>query len=140
MTGFLYYRHMAPLPPRLRVNFCPIELKSQDYMHVLYFWKALDARMSEIMYRRYIGNISVLVTDIYTIYWLENAIYRVRILAIKHDILTMFVARGSNRYIAYRGRKTPSACRHCRPESFCASGKFLRISTQLTLKSSQKIA
>ena len=27
-----------------------------------------------------------------------------------------------------RGRKTPSECRHCRPESFCASGKILRVS------------
>ena len=26
-------------------------------------------------------------------------------------------------------RKTPSARRHCRPESFCASGKFLRVYT-----------
>ena len=39
-----------------------------------------------------------------------------------------------------RGRKTPSACRHCRPESFCASGKFLRVCTKFTLKSSQNIA
>ena len=39
-----------------------------------------------------------------------------------------------------RGRKTPSACRHCQLESFCASGKFLRVSTQLALKSRQKIA
>ena len=30
-----------------------------------------------------------------------------------------------------RVRKTPSARRHCRPESFCASGKFLRVSTKL---------
>ena len=40
---------------------------------------------------------------------------------------------------ATRGRKTPSAPRHCRPESFCASGKFLRVSTKFTLKSSQNI-
>ena len=46
-------------PPRVRVNFCLIELKSLDYRHVLYFRKALDARMSEMMFRRYIGNISV---------------------------------------------------------------------------------
>ena len=29
-------------------------------------------------------------------------------------------------YCNFRGRKTPSACWHCRPGSFCASGKFLR--------------
>ena len=35
--------------------------------------------------------------------------------------------------------KAPSARRHCRPESFCASGKFLRVCTKFTLKSSQNI-
>ena len=36
-----------------------------------------------------------------------------------------------------RGRKTQYASMHCIPESFCASGKFLRVYTKLTLKSSQ---
>ena len=36
-----------------------------------------------------------------------------------------------------RVRKSPLARRHCQPESFCASGKFLRVYTKLTLKSSQ---
>ena len=36
-----------------------------------------------------------------------------------------------------RGRKTQDARMHCIPESFCASGKFLRVYTKLTLKSSQ---
>ena len=43
---------------------CSIELKSLDYRHVLYFWKGLCPRMSEMMFRRYIGNISVCGTDV----------------------------------------------------------------------------
>ena len=39
--------------------------------------------------------------------------------------------------IIIRGRKTQDARMHCIPESFCASGKFLRVYTKLTLKSSQ---
>ena len=39
-------------------------LKSPDYMHVLYFRKRHGTRVSEMMFRRYIGNISVEVTDI----------------------------------------------------------------------------
>ena len=35
-----------------------------------------------------------------------------------------------------RGRKTQYASMHCIPESFCTSGKFLRVYTKLTLKSS----
>ena len=35
--------------------------------------------------------------------------------------------------------KTSSARRHCRPESFCASGKFLRVFTKLPIKCSLKI-
>ena len=47
---------------------CSIELKSLDYKHVLYFQKALDARMLKMMFRRYIGNISVCGTDVKAIY------------------------------------------------------------------------
>ena len=35
--------------------------------------------------------------------------------------------------------KTSSARRHCRPESFCASGKFLRVFTKLHIKCSLNI-
>ena len=69
---FLYYRHITL--PQVEGNFCPIELKSLDYRHVLYFRKALDARMSEMMFRPYIGNVSVKVMDISAIYWLEKTI------------------------------------------------------------------
>ena len=37
-----------------------------------------------------------------------------------------------------RGSKTPSVCRHCRLESFCASVKFLCVSNKLAPKTSKK--
>ena len=37
-------------PPRVRVNFCSIELKSLHYRHVLYFWKRHGPRFSEMMF------------------------------------------------------------------------------------------
>ena len=61
--ALLYKRHMAP-PPRVEGNSCPIELKSLDYMYVLYFRKGLGTKVSEMMFRRYISNISVCGTDI----------------------------------------------------------------------------
>ena len=44
-------------------------------------------------------------------------------------------------YWSVQGRvpKTSSARRHCQPESFCASGKFLRVFTKLPIKCSLNI-
>ena len=46
---------------------------------VLYFWKCHGARGSEMMFSRYIGNISNVGTDIWAIYRLVGRIYRLYI-------------------------------------------------------------
>ena len=44
------------------------------------------------------------------------------------------LAEKSTKFLLYaRVPKTSSARRHCRPESFCASGKFLRVFTKLDI-------